>query len=45
VLRSSSWLESKVSEGGTSSGRLAEQLQLAKDALRGVEAAVAGQNS
>jgi argininosuccinate lyase len=45
VLRSSSWLESKVSEGGTSSRRLAQQLELAKDALRGVEAAVAERRS
>jgi argininosuccinate lyase len=43
VLRIGSWLESKVSEGGTSSRRLAEQLRLAKDALRAVEAAVAEQ--
>jgi argininosuccinate lyase len=33
VLASSSWLESKVSEGGTSSRRLAEQLTLAEQAL------------
>jgi argininosuccinate lyase len=33
VLASSSWLESKVSEGGTSSPRLAEQLTLAEQAL------------
>jgi argininosuccinate lyase len=33
VLESSSWLESKVSEGGTSSARLAEQLSLAERAL------------
>ena len=33
VLESSSWLESKVSEGGTSSGRVAEQLALAERAL------------
>jgi len=33
VLESSSWLESKVSEGGTSSARLAEQLALAERAL------------
>jgi argininosuccinate lyase len=45
VLRASSWLESKVSEGGTSSRRLREQLRLAKKALRGVEAAVAEQRS
>jgi argininosuccinate lyase len=45
VLRGSSWLESKVSEGGTSSRRLREQLHLAKKALRGVEAAVAEQRS
>jgi argininosuccinate lyase len=45
VLQTASWLESKVSEGGTSSRRLAEQLQMAKDALRGVEAALAEQRS
>jgi argininosuccinate lyase len=45
VLRASSWLESKVSVGGTSSRRLAEQLRMAKDALRGVQAAVAEQKS
>jgi argininosuccinate lyase len=33
VLESSSWLESKVSEGGTSSARLAEQLALAERTL------------
>jgi argininosuccinate lyase len=33
VLSSSSWLESKVSEGGTSSARLSEQLELARRAL------------
>jgi argininosuccinate lyase len=33
VLASSSWLESKVSEGGTSSARLAEQLTRAQRAL------------
>ena len=33
VLSSSSWLESKVSEGGTSSARLAEQLELARRTL------------
>jgi argininosuccinate lyase len=33
VLESSSWLESKVSQGGTSSARLAEQLALAERAL------------
>ncbi len=33
VLAAGSWLESKVSEGGTSSARLAEQLSIARDAL------------
>lgn len=33
VLQSSSWLESKVSEGGTASARLAEQLALAHEVL------------
>ena len=33
VLEQSSWLESKVSEGGTSSVRLAEQMELARRAL------------
>ncbi len=33
VLSSSSWLESKVSEGGTSSARLAEQLEQAERTL------------
>jgi argininosuccinate lyase len=33
VLSQSSWLESKVSEGGTSSTRVAEQLALARSAL------------
>jgi argininosuccinate lyase len=33
VLAQSSWLESKVSEGGTSSARLAEQLELARRVL------------
>jgi argininosuccinate lyase len=35
VLESSSWLESKVSEGGTSSARLAEQLARARALLDG----------
>ena len=35
VLASSSWLESKVSEGGTSPARLAEQIELAQEALDG----------
>jgi argininosuccinate lyase len=33
VLAQSSWLESKVSEGGTSSPRLLEQIELARTAL------------
>ena len=35
VLASSSWLESKVSEGGTSRARLSEQIELAQEALDG----------
>jgi argininosuccinate lyase len=35
VLDSSSWLESKVSEGGTSSARVREQLAAAREALAG----------
>jgi argininosuccinate lyase len=35
VLSSSSWLESKISEGGTSSARLQEQLALAREVLDG----------
>jgi argininosuccinate lyase len=35
VLASSSWLESKVSEGGTSRARLAEQIELAQGVLDG----------
>ncbi len=35
VLQSASWLESKVSEGGTSSSRLREQLELARRVLDG----------
>jgi argininosuccinate lyase len=35
VLESSSWLESKISEGGTSSARLREQLALATAVLDG----------
>jgi argininosuccinate lyase len=34
VLGRSSWLESKVSEGGTSLARVREQLEVARDALR-----------
>ena len=33
MLVQASWLESKVSEGGTSSARLAEQLQKAREVL------------
>ena len=36
VLRSSSWLESKISEGGTASRRLAEQIEHAHTTLRAV---------
>jgi argininosuccinate lyase len=39
LLVQSSWLESKDSEGGTASRRVAEQLQLARDALAGPPAA------
>ena len=35
VLASSSWLESKVSEGGTSGARVAEQIELAQGVLDG----------
>ena len=35
VLTQSSWLESKVSEGGTALARVREQLQLARTALDG----------
>ncbi len=35
VLQSSSWLESKVSEGGTSLARVREQLELARGLLAG----------
>ena len=35
VLRQQSWLESKVSEGGTASARLREQLALAREVLGG----------
>ena len=35
VLTSASWLESKVSEGGTSSARVREQLTLARQLLAG----------
>jgi argininosuccinate lyase len=38
VLRQSSWLESKVSEGGTSSARLGEQLAAARAVLDGGDA-------
>jgi argininosuccinate lyase len=34
VLRDGAWLESKVSEGGTSLGRVREQLERARAALR-----------
>ncbi|MEX0993812.1 MAG: argininosuccinate lyase [Solirubrobacterales bacterium] len=37
VLASSSWLESKVSEGGTSSARVRDQLQCAREVLAEVE--------
>ncbi len=35
ALRHESWLESKVSAGGTSTARIREQIQAAKDALAG----------
>ena len=38
VLRGSSWLESKLIEGGTASVRVGEQLSLAREALQGVDA-------
>ena len=37
VLSNGSWLESKVSEGGTASSRLREQLARARAVLEGVE--------
>jgi argininosuccinate lyase len=37
VLSNGSWLESKVSEGGTASARLREQLERARGVLAGVE--------
>jgi argininosuccinate lyase len=39
VLSSESWLESKVSEGGTASARLAEQIELAERVLGGAPTA------
>ncbi len=39
VLSSESWLESKVSEGGTASARLAEQIELAERVLGGAATA------
>ena len=36
VLSNGSWLESKVSEGGTSSARVSEQLGRARQILEGV---------
>ncbi len=39
VLTQSSWLESKVSEGGTSRARVAEQLELARSELDGTSSA------
>jgi argininosuccinate lyase len=41
VLAGSSWLDSKVSEGGTSANRIQEQLERAKDVLKGVSDAEA----
>ena len=38
VLRSASWLESKLAEGGTASVRVSEQLAMAREALGGVDA-------
>ena len=37
VLSNGSWLESKVSEGGTASARVREQLERARAVLDGVE--------
>ena len=37
VLSNGSWLESKVSEGGTASARVREQLERARAVLAGVE--------
>jgi argininosuccinate lyase len=37
VLRESSWLESKVIEGGTASARVAEQIKAARKRLKGVD--------
>ncbi len=37
VLSNGSWLESKVSEGGTASARLREQLERARAVLAGVK--------
>jgi argininosuccinate lyase len=36
VLASGSWLDSKVSEGGTGAARIEEQMRRAKEALEGI---------
>jgi argininosuccinate lyase len=45
VLRRESWLESKRIEGGTGSEALTEQIELARETLRAVEARVADERS
>jgi len=45
VLREESWLESKRIEGGTASARVAEQLESARETLRGIEAVLSRERS
>jgi argininosuccinate lyase len=45
VLGEESWLESKRVHGGTASARVAEQIDAAREALRGIESAVSRERS
>jgi argininosuccinate lyase len=45
VLSGKSWLESKQIEGGTASARVAEQINAAREALRGVDAILSERRS
>ena len=45
VLREESWLESKLIEGGTSSARLAEQIEAARETRRGIESMLSRERS
>jgi argininosuccinate lyase len=45
VLSGTSWLESKLIEGGTASARVSEQITMAREALRGIDTSLSERKS